>query len=542
MQFENEEETGHEVLNGAILVDEAARRFGDRVVLYHYESQSAITYNDVARVSNRIGNALRALGVEAENRVAILMDDCPGWVYAFFGALKIGAVPTPLNTLLAEKDYAFFLNDSRAKVLFIDASYLNKVEDVISGLPHLRSVVVCNGSNLPVQKGRMMDWETFIQGASGELEIEPTCSGDVALFFYTSGSTGRPRAIMHSHSSLVQWGAFNRDVEGLLEGDIQFNIPKLYFSVSLGAVIGAFDGGYAVVLLSGRPEAALVLKVIARYRPAVLRGPPTIFARMVEAAKEVPDLCDLSSVRYIFCSGEALSPELFQRFKETFGVTLYNNWGSNECCTSPLAWRCGEEVPLEKVGSVGKSPVPGTKVKIVDEYGKELPNGTTGEIMVQARTQFLGYWHELKQTALKLSEGWYKPGDFFMRDQDGYYWFRGRKDDMLKIGGRQIFSVEVEEEVARHMAVLENAVIPVKNELGLTELHAFVILRGGYRPSPELAKEIQSLVKERLAPYKRPHHVVFVSELPKTATGKIQRLRLREQAQRQKRESGGAED
>lgn len=534
MQFENGEETGHEVFNGAIVVDEAARKWGDRVVLYHYESESTVTYNHVAQMSNRVGNALRALGVEVENRVAILMDDCPDWVYTFFGTLKIGAVPTPLNPLLGEKDHAFFLSDSRARVLFVGASYFDKIEGFISSLPYLKQVVVCDGSNLPERNGRVIDWETFIRGASGELEIELTLTGDVAFFIYTSGSTGRPRAIMHSHGCIINVGTFNREVEGLGEGDIQFNIPKLYFTVSLGALIGAFQFGYAEVLLSGRPAPMTILKLIARYRPAVLSGPPTIFARMIEAVKEVPELCDLSSVRYIFCAGETLSPELFDRFRKTFGVTLYNNWGSNECCTAPLAWRCGEKVPLDKVGSLGKSPAPGTQIKIVDENGNEVPSGVTGEIMVHAKTQFLGYWHELIKTAFKLSNGWYKPGDFFMKDQDGYYWILGRQDDMLKVGGRQIFPAEVEQEVARHQAVLENAVIPIKNELGLTELHAYVVLKKGYSPSPELATEIQSLVKEQLAPFKRPHRIVFISELPKTATGKIQRARLREQFQEKK--------
>jgi len=535
MQFENGEETGHEVFNGATVVDEAARKWGDRVVLYHYESESTVTYNRVAQMSNRVGNALRALGVEVENRVAILMDDCPDWVYAFFGALKIGAVPTPLNPLLGEKDHAFFLSDSRAKVLFVGRSYFDKIEDIISSLPHLRNIVVCDEGRPWEQEGRIMGWETFIRGAYEGLEIEPTFTGDVAFFVYTSGSTGRPRAIMHSHGCIINVGAFNREVENLGEGDIQFNIPKLYFTVSLGALIGAFQFGYAEVLLSGRPAPVTILKLIARYRPAALSGPPTIFARMVEAAKEVPELNDLSSVRYIFCAGEALSRELFDRFRKTFGVTLFNNWGSNECCTAPLAWRCGEEVPPNKVGSLGKSPAPGTQVKIVDEIENEVSNGVTGEIMVRANTQFLGYWHELKKTAFKLSNGWYKPGDYFMKDQDGYYWILGRQDDMLKVAGRQIFPTEVEQEVARHQSVLENAVIPEKNELGLTEIHAYVVLKKGYNPSTELATEIQSLVKQQLAPFKRPHRIVFVSELPKTETGKIQRFRLREQFQEKKK-------
>lgn len=538
MMTENEFETGREILNGGTIVDEAARRWGDRAVLYHYESGCTVTYKDVAYMSNRVGNALRSSGVEIENRVGILMDDCPEWVYIFFGALKIGAVAVPFNTLLTEQDYAFFLSDSRAKILFVGASHFEKVKSIISSLPYLKRVVVCDGNNFEEGGERMVTWKSFLEGSPRDLEIEPTLSSDIALFVYTSGSTGKPRAIMHSHVWCGVNATYNREVERLGESDIQFNIPKLYFLVSIGGLISTFDNGSSMVLLSGRPTPMTILELIARYKPTILRGPPTIFARMVEAIKEAPHLCDLSSVRYIFCSGEALSPELFKRFKETFGIILYNNWGAQETGSAPISWRHGEEVPLEKVGSVGKSPVPGAKVKIVDEHENEVPDGVSGELMVQIRTQFLGYWHDPKNTALKMSKGWYKPGDSFIRDKEGYYWYLGRQDDMLKVAGRQIFPVEVEHEVSRHPAVLENAVIPVKNEYGLPELHAYVVLKEGYIPLPELATQIQSFVKEGLAPYKRPHRIVFVSDLPKTATGKIQRFRVQEHALRADEEMG----
>lgn len=541
MITENSAKTGHEIFNVGIMVEQAAKKWDGRVVFYHYETGSRVSYKDVEYMSNRVGNALCDLGVEIENRVAILVNDCPEWIYVFFGALKIGAVVAPLNTLLSEHDYAFFLSDSRAKVLFVEASHFDKIEPVISSLPYLKRVVVCNGSNIREGIERVISWESFIQGSSGELEIQPTFSSDMALFVYTSGSTGRPRAIVHSHGCLGVIAAYNRDVERLGEGDIQFNIPKLYFMVSIGGLISTFDNGSSMVLLSGRPTPLTILEVIARYHPTILRGPPTIFARMVEAIKEAPHLRDLSSVRYIFCSGEALSPELFKRFKEALGVTLYNNWGAQETGAAPLSWRSGEEVPLEKVGSMGKSPIPGAEVKIVDEYENEVANGVPGELMVQTRTQFLGYWHEPQNTALKISKGWYKPGDLFIRDKEGYYWYLGRQDDMVKVGGRQIFPVEVEHVVAHHSAVLENAVIPAKNEYGLTELHAYVVLKEGHIPSSELATEIQNFVKEELAPYKRPHRIVFVSELPKTATGKIQRFLLRDQVSERK-EGMGEED
>lgn len=539
MKPESKVDTGREIHNLATVVDEAARKWGEQAVLYHYESGNTVTYREAAYITNQVGNALRNLGVEIENRVAILMDDCPEWVFALFGALKIGAVVAPFNTLLTEKDYAFFLADSRVKVLFVGASYLEKIETILSSsLPYLKRVVICNGSGLTQKGDRFVDWDTFLHAASGELEMEPTFSSDLALFAYTSGSTGRPRAIMHSHRNIGKSFSTFEQLYGLKKGDIQFHIPKLYFLTSLGGLINAFATGVPIVLLSGRPTPLTVLEVIARYRPNYLAGVPTIFARMAEAAKEAPHLADLSSVRYIFCTGEALSLEVFQRFKETFGKQLYNCWGAQELASAPLSWQPGEEVPLEKVGSSGKSPWSEAEVKIVDEHGKEVPNGVAGEIMFQVRSHFLGYWHEPREAVRKFIEGWYKPGDSFKRDQDGYYWYLGRLDDMVKIGGRQVFPVEVEQVVARHPAVLEDAIIPVNNEYGLTELQAFVVLREGYSPSGELATEIQNFVKNELAPYKRPHRVEFVSELPRTATGKIQRFLLRDQALGGKKESG----
>jgi benzoate-CoA ligase len=528
---ENTVDTGRDIRNLAAVVDEAARKWGEQTALYHYESGKTVTFKEVSYVSNQVGKALRSLGVEVENRVAILLDDCPEWAFALFGALKIGAVVAPFNTLLTEKDYAFFLTDSRAKVLFVGAPYLDKIGTILSSPPpYLKRVVLCGGDGVTQKGGLLTHWDTFIGEVSGELEIEPTFSSDLALFAYTSGSTGRPRAIMHSHSNIGKSHSTFEQLYGMGRGDIQFHIPKLYFLTSLGGLINTFATGTSIVLLSGRPTPLVVLEVVARYRPTYLAGVPTIFARMAEAAKEAPHLADLSSARYIFCTGEPLSLEVFQRFKEVFGKQLYNCWGAQELASAPLSWQPGEEVPLEKVGSSGKSPWSEAEVKIVDDQGQEVPNGVAGEIMFRVRSQFLGYWHEPQEAARKFVEGWYKPGDSFKRDQDGYYWYVGRLDDMVKVGGRQVFPVEVEQVIARHPAVLEDAIIPVNNEYGLTELQAFVVLRDEYRASAELAAQIQDFVKNELAPFKRPHRVEFVSELPRTATGKIQRFRLREQA------------
>lgn len=529
MDLENRKRTGLEILNIASVVDEAALKWGDRIVLHHYDTGNRVTFREVNAMSNRVGNALKVLGIEIENRVAILVDDCPEWAYILLGALKIGAVPTPLNTLLTEKDYAFYLADSRAKALFVGAALFDKVKEIIGSLPYLKHVVVCNDGNDAEKKGRITNWESFVKDAPEELDIEPTVKDDVALFAYTSGTTGRPRAIVISHRNMVIGMEEFKVVKGVGEGSTQFHIPKLYFLIGVTGLICNFFCGSSMVLLSGRPTPDTVFEIFTKYHPTFLVAPPTMLARILEAAKAAPHLADLSSITYINCTGEALSPVLFQRFRETFGKTIYNCWGAQELASAPLSWQVGEEVPSDKVGSVGKTPCSGATVKIVDEYGKEIPRGVSGDILFKSDGMFLGYWHEPQETARKIDKGWYRPGDSFVRDQDGYYWYLGRMDDMVKIGGRQIFPPEIEHAVARHPAVLENAVVPVESELGVFQIKAFVVLKKGYSPSPDLASQIQNFVKDQLAPFKRPHHVEFVSDLPKTATGKIQRSRLKGQ-------------
>ncbi|MBU2497741.1 MAG: AMP-binding protein [Proteobacteria bacterium] len=523
-------DTDLHVFNVTSAVAEAARKWGDRVVLHHYDTDATVTYEEVHSMSNRLGNRLRALGVEIENRIAILMEDCPEWAYIFLGALKIGAVAAPLNTLLAEKDYAFYLADSRAKVLFVGASLFDKIEGIIGSLPYLKQVVVFgDGSGVP-RAGRIVDWESFVQDAPEELEIEPTFSNDMACFVYTSGSTGRPRAIVHSQNNMALAALQPEKLRGVREGDIQFHVPKMYFNVCINGLLSTFYNGSSMVLVSGRPDPLTVLEVIRKYRPTMLTAPPTMLVRMIETGKGAPHLTDLSSLKYIFCTGEALSPALFQRFRELFGKTPYNCWGMQELNASGIAWQFGEEVPPDKVGSNGRSTAPGVEVKIVDESGNEVPAGEKGELLVKAESLFLYYWHNPEETANRMYKGWFRAGDFFMRDVDRYYWYLGRSDEMVKIAGRQVFPAEVESTVGRHPAVLENAVVPIENEMGLYELRTFVVLKEGYEPSPELASAIKGFVKDQLAPYKRPHHVAFVSDLPKTATGKIQRFRLREEA------------
>lgn len=537
MHFEKDPHTGREIFNAGMLVDVGAQRWGKRVAVYHYETGAAITYEEVRDMANRVGNGLLRIGVRPGDRVAILMDDCPEWVYSFFGTLKTGAIVSPLNTLLSEADYAAFLSDMRASALFVGASYFEKVRGIISSLPCLKRVVVHGGEgNEAERKGLLVDWAEFVQGASSELEPEPTFSADMALFVYTSGATGRPKAIVHSHTTLKNSLSISTISWGIGEGDIQFHIAKLYFMTSLAGLTNTFWKGASIVLLSGRPLGRTILEVIARYRPTFLAGPPTVYARMVDAAKEVPHLADLSSVRYIFCTGEALSVEVFKAFKDVFGKPLYNCWGAQEIASAPLGWLEGQEVPLDKVGSVGRLVLPEVEVKLVDEQGNEVPDGLPGELMVRLKESgFLGYWHEPQEAPQKFVEGWYKSGDLFVRDKDGYYWPRGRLDDLVKVGGRRVYPVEVEGTVSRHPAVAEAAVIPVTNPHGLTELQAFVVLKKGYDPSPELASDIQDFVKRELAPFKRPKYVEFVPELPKTSTGKIQRFRLREMVAAQKR-------
>ncbi|GIX47026.1 MAG: acetyl-CoA synthetase [Candidatus Tectimicrobiota bacterium] len=489
---------------------------GARPAFYCGERQ--VTYQEVYEQVNRTGNALRALGVEIENRVMLLLPDCPEFVFSFFGAIKIGAVPVPVNTLLRPPDYRYLLNDSRAKVLIVGEAFLPQIEAIRHELRYLRHLVVVGNA------GKDLDYARLLAEASPELEAEPTSKDDMAFWLYSSGSTGFPKGAVHLHHDMLYVSdLFGKEVLQITEDDRTFSAAKLFFAYGLGNnMYVPMRFGASAVLLAERPTPEAVFATITRYRPTLFFGVPTLYAQLLQV-EDAPRRYDLSSLRLCVSAGEALPPELFRRWKQRFGLEICDVIGSTEALHVFIANRPGRI----RVGSSGQV-VPGFEAKIVDEQGREVPVGEEGTLWVRGDSTAPFYWNKHRKTQQTMIGEWLNTGDRFRRDADGYYWFVGRADDMLKVGGIWVSPIEVENTLLEHPAVLEAAVVGAQDQDQLVKPKAYVVLRQGHLPSPALEAELKDFVKSKIAPYKYPRWIEFVDALPKTATGKIQRFKLRQ--------------
>ncbi|MFQ5849073.1 MAG: benzoate-CoA ligase family protein [Candidatus Binatia bacterium] len=510
-----------EIYNAAttFVDDNIARGLGKKTAIYYLGQQ--LTYQDVFERVNRTGNTLRELGLQIEQRVLLILPDCPEFVFGFFGAIKIGAVPIPTNPWMKAKDYLYLLEDSRAHLLIIHDSVLPEVEKIWDRPRHLKNVLVVGKAT-----GRAVSYESVVGKASANLEPEPTNKDDVAMWLYTSGSTGSPKGAVHLHHDMITiTDLFVKPVLGMGGNDICFSASKLFFAYGLGnSLYFPFRFGGSTVLWPERPEPEKVLEVIERYRPTFFFSVPTLYARLLRVEKKY----DLSSLRICLSSGEPLPPALFHRWKERFGIELLDVVGSTEATHDFLANRPGRVKP----GSSGQV-TPAFEARIVDDEGREVPVGQVGHLMVKGDANALYYWNKYEQTKKTMLGEWLRTGDTYYRDEEDFYWYCGRSDDMLKVGGAWVSPIEVENTLLEHPSVLEAAVAGETDQDGLTKPKAYVVLKGEYQPSDLIKEDLQSLVKSRLAPYKYPRWVEFVEELPKTVTGKIQRFRLREKREAQ---------
>ena len=477
-----------------------------------------LTYGDVLDLTNRTGNALRELGVELEDRVLVLCLDAPEFLGAFWGAIKMGAVPIPVNTLMRAADYHYFLEDSRAKVAVVSAPLLAEAEPALAHASHLRHVLVAGGA-----PGRHLGFEARLARASAELEPAATSRDDAAFWLYSSGSTGFPKGAVHLHHDMVVCAeTYAKQVLALGPADRVYSAAKLFFAYGLGNA-GYFPMGVGAqsVLSPGRPTPEGVFDLLTRRRPTLFFGVPTLYAAML-ALKDAEQQFDLSSLRLCVSAGEALPEELYTRWRERFGVEIVDGIGTTEILHIFLSNRPGEARP----GSTGR-PVPGYEAAIVDDEGGPVPLGQIGNLRVKGDSTMAFYWNKHEKTKEALFGHWIQTGDKYWQDPDGYYWYAGRADDMLKVGGIWVSPVEVEAALVKHPAVLEAAVVGHEDQDQLVKPRAFVVLKEPETASLTLALELQAFVKARIAPYKYPRWVEFVAELPKTATGKIQRFKLR---------------
>jgi benzoate-CoA ligase len=512
---------------------------GGAVAIEYGDAQ--ISYADVARNVNRFGSALRdRFGVRPEERVLLLLLDSPAFVYAFFGAIKIGAVPVPLNTLWKPVDYEYAVRDSRAEVLVVSPELEPQVERMAPEVrAQLRHVVVAGS-----------DSDSWRAGSSDALRAEATHRDAPAFWLYSSGSTGKPKACVHlQHDMVVCAELFGKGVLGIRESDRTFSVAKLFFAYGLGnALYFPFAVGATTVLWPGPPTALSVYDVIEKHRPTLLYSVPTGYGMLLAQTRPRPPATpasrdqprylpgsheglpgpndfDLSSVRLAVSAGEALPAALFERFRQRFGVDIVDGIGSTEVLHMFISNRPGAIRP----GSSGQV-VPGYEARILDDGGAAVAAGEIGNLWIRGDSVCAGYWNQHEKTKETIEGHWIRTGDKYTQDPDGYFWYAGRSDDMLKVGGLWVSPVEIENALAAHPAIQECGVVGREDHDRLIKPVAFVVLRVGVSPSPELAGELQQFVRERLAEYKRPRWVEFLPELPKTATGKIQRYRLRDAA------------
>jgi benzoate-CoA ligase len=483
---------------------------------------AAVRYGELARLAGRAGAALRGSGCGPGDRVLIALPDSVEFIAAFFGATKIGAIAVPVNSMTRAADYAYFLADSGARAAIVHAATLAEFLPATAGVPLELLVVVGAPPDTPAGV-KAVDWPGWLEAAPGEAPAHPTASSDTAFFLYTSGSGGQPKAAMHQHKDmLVTSRSFAESVLGLRAGDRTFSVSKLFFAYGLGnGMYFPLAAGASTLLNPERPRPEKVVEMVARHRPTVFFSVPTFYAALLREVDGGLN-ADFSSVRLAVSAGEWLPPEILERFKKRFGLEILDGIGSTEMLHMFIASRPGQVRP----GSCGFE-VPNYEARIVDQEGNPLPAGKVGSLWIKGQSAFAGYWNKPELTARVKQGDWVVTGDEFLRDPRGYYFYFGRTDDMIKAGGMWVSPGEVENALLGHPLVAEAAVVGLRDAVGLTRPVAYVVLRAGAAGGPELESEIREFLRARLVSYKCPREVRFLAELPKTATGKIQRFRLR---------------
>jgi benzoate-CoA ligase family protein len=475
-----------------------------------------VTYRELFERVNQVGNALKSLGVRPEERVFLLLLDTPEFAASFFGTIKIGAVPVPVNTLLKPADYKFLLNNSRARVVIVSESLLAALQAISpSDLHYVKKLIVVGG-----QGSGSLSFDAWIGDQPTSLETARTSKDDAAFWLYSSGSTGRPKACVHlQHDMVVCAERYAKAILGITEHDRFFSVAKLFFAYGLGnGLYFPLAVGATSILLPGPPKPQNVFEVVERFRPTLFFSVPSNYAKLLAGESGA----DFSSVRHAVSAGECLPAAIFHRFKERFGVEILDAIGSTEALHMFIANRPGAVRP----GSSG-TVIPGFEARIVDEHDHPVAQGEMGDLIVKTDAACACYWNQHEKTKSTIAGPWLRTGDRYSQDADGYFWYAGRSDDMLKVSGTWVSPVEVENVLLEHPQVLEAAVVGRNNEDGLTKTVACVVLRDGLGGSPELAAQLQRFVLDRLPVFKRPHQIEFFAELPKTATGKLQRYKLR---------------
>jgi 4-hydroxybenzoate-CoA ligase len=517
----------HRPYNAAVdFVDaNVARGLGQKVAFI--DPARSLTYGELQTRTYQFAAALEALRLRQEDRLLLLLPDTVDYPVAFWGAVRAGIIAIPLNTLLSPDVYAYIMADSRATAMVAAAPLARTILPILDRVPRLRTIVLLGASGDDVTAFSCLDvhhFDDLLARQPAGPHTASTLSDEVAFWMYTSGSTGDPKAVRHVHTSLMVTATLmGQGVIGLREDDVVFSAAKLSFSYGLGnAVSFPMSVGASAVLLPDRPTPQAVLATLRRHRPTIFYGVPSLYAALL-AHPEIGHGAGSDRLRLCISAGEALPAHLGERWRSVVGVDILDGIGSTEMLQTFLSNRPGDI----RYGSTGK-PVPGYDVKIVDETGQELPPGEIGELVVRGPSAGEGYWNQRAKSRRTFVGEWTYTGDKYLRDEDGYYYCCGRTDDMFKVNGMWVSPFEVEAALASHDAVLEAAVVGKEDSDGLIKPKAFIVLKNGYAADEQLLETLRSHVKERAGPWKYPRWIDIRPDLPRTATGKIQRFKLRD--------------
>jgi benzoate-CoA ligase family protein len=480
------------------------------------------TYRQLMDLVARAGSGLLDFGVEKGTRVLLLLQDSTEFAASYLAAMRVGAVAVPCNPGLKGPDFRYFLDESLAKVVVAHESVLSELLPVIKSRKRPPPLVVVGASDSP-----HIAWEDWVGESSPDCELAPTSPQDVAFWLWTSGSTGLPKAALHRHQDWKQCiDGYARGVLNTRPKDVAFSAAKSFHAYGLGnGLVFPLFHAARTVYYPGRPTAEAVLAVLREERPTLFFAVPTMYANIL-AHTERGAVPDLRSVRHCVSAGEPLPAELFRRWLDRFGLEILDGIGSTEVLHIYISARPGRVRP-ESTGEA----VAGYALRIVGEDGKRVPRGAVGDLWVRGRSTAVGYWRRPDLTAQRMRGEWFVSGDKFYADADGYYWYIGRSDDMFKTSAEWVSPVLVESALVEHSSVLESGVVGSQDSDGLTKPRAYVVLKPGNEPSRALADELKELVRRRLPPYSIPEWIEFVAEIPKSATGKVLRFRLRERAE-----------